>query len=127
MPSLEKIFSEILELDRVERELLFFRLVHLSGTDLGPGRSMSEWLPRSCPPEHPLIVSTPGICGGAARMIRTRIPVWTLERLRQLGVSESDILGSYPSLQAADLVQAWSYVSHNKDEIETSIRENEED
>jgi uncharacterized protein (DUF433 family) len=73
----------------------------------------------------PLIVSTPGVCGGAARIIRTRIPVWTLERMRQLGVSESDILRSYPTLKAVDLVQAWSYVELHRAEIEEQIRENE--
>lgn len=73
------------------------------------------------------IVSTPGVCGGVARIIRTRIPVWTLERMRQLGVSESEILRSYPTLRAVDLVQAWSYVEIHRDEIERQIRENEED
>ena len=73
----------------------------------------------------PVIVSTPGVCGGAARIVRTRIPVWTLERLRQLGVSEAEILRSYPSLKAVDLVQAWAYADGNRDEIERQIRENE--
>jgi uncharacterized protein (DUF433 family) len=74
----------------------------------------------------PSIVTTPGVCGGAPRIIRTRIPVWTLERMRQLGVSEADILRSYPSLRAIDLVQAWSYVAAYREEIERQIRENEE-
>lgn len=74
-----------------------------------------------------LIVSTPDVCGGVARIIRTRIPVWTLERMRQLGVSEADILKSYPSLRAVDLVQAWAYVDTHREEIEKQIRENEED
>jgi len=73
------------------------------------------------------IVSTPGVCGGVPRIIRTRIPVWTLERMRQLGVSESEILRSFPTLRAVDLVQAWSYVDLHRDEIEQQIRENEED
>lgn len=47
--------------------------------------------------------------------------------MRQLGVSEIDILRSFPSLRAVDLVQAWSYVARNRDEIEKSIRENEEE
>jgi uncharacterized protein (DUF433 family) len=75
----------------------------------------------------PIVVSTPDVCGGSARIIRTRIPVWTLERMRELGVSEAEILRSYPSLRAVDLVQAWAYVEANRSEIAREIRENEED
>src|SRR5687768_1385489 len=39
----------------------------------------------------PIVVATPGVCGGSARIIRTRIPVWTLAKMRELGVSEVDI------------------------------------
>jgi uncharacterized protein (DUF433 family) len=76
--------------------------------------------------EYPSIVSTPSVCGGAARLIRTRIPVWTLERMRQLGVSEVDVLRSYPTLRAADLVQVWSYADRHRAEIDRVIQENEE-
>ncbi len=75
----------------------------------------------------PIIVATPDVCGGSARIIRTRIPVWTLARTRELGVSEADILLSYPSLRAVDLVQAWAYVEANRSEIAREIRENEEE
>jgi uncharacterized protein (DUF433 family) len=74
-----------------------------------------------------LVVSTPDVCGGAARIIRTRIPVWTLEHMRQLGVSEADILKNFPTLRAVDLVQAWAYVNTHRQEIEDQIRQNEED
>lgn len=76
--------------------------------------------------DHPLVVASPGVCGGSARLIRTRVPIWTLERMRQAGVSEAEILRSFPNLCAADLVQAWSYVSCHREEIERDIRENEE-
>lgn len=78
-------------------------------------------------PWFPNIVATPGVCGGVARIIRTRIPVWLLERMRQLAVSETEILRSYPTLCAVDLVQAWSYVDSHREEIERQIRENEEE
>lgn len=58
-------------------------------------------------------------------MIRTRIPVWTLERMRQLGVPDAEILRNYPTLRAADLVQAWAYAAARPEEIGLSIRENE--
>jgi uncharacterized protein (DUF433 family) len=50
------------------------------------------------------------ICGGSATIVRTRIPVWTLEQARRLGTSEAEILRSYPSLRAGDLASAWAYV-----------------
>lgn len=72
------------------------------------------------------IESTPGVCGGDPCIIRTRIPVWLLERARQLGTSEADLLRAYPTLRAQDLVNAWAYVGAHRDEIEQQIRENEE-
>lgn len=77
--------------------------------------------------ESPSIVATPGVCGGAARLIRTRISVWAIERMRQLGVSEIDILRSYPNLRAIDLVEALDYAARHQNEIEKEILENEVD
>ena len=57
------------------------------------------------------IESTPGVCGGDPRIAGTRIPVWTLEQYRRLGMTEAQILASYPGLRAADLVNAWAYVA----------------
>ncbi len=73
----------------------------------------------------PGIDHTPGVVGGEARVVRTRIPVWTLVRLRQLGASEAELLQSYPSLRAADLAQAWSYDRAHHSEVEEAIAENE--
>jgi uncharacterized protein (DUF433 family) len=72
------------------------------------------------------IEKRPGVCGGDACVVRTRIPVSTLERYRQLGWTEAQILDSFPMLRAADLVNAWAYVDAHPDEIERAIRENEE-
>jgi uncharacterized protein (DUF433 family) len=36
------------------------------------------------------------------------------------------LLRDYPGLRAADLVNAWTYVTMHRTEIETQIRENEE-
>ncbi|MGI8909110.1 MAG: DUF433 domain-containing protein [Rubrobacteraceae bacterium] len=74
----------------------------------------------------PGIESTPGVCGGDARIVRTRIPVWVLEQAKRLGVTEADLLRSYPTLRAEDLVHAWAYVRVHREEIEREIRENEE-
>ena len=72
------------------------------------------------------IESTPGVCGGDSCVAGTRIPVWTLEQYRRLGLSEARILDAFPSLRAADLVNVWSYVADHPDEVERQIRENEE-
>ena len=73
----------------------------------------------------PGIESRPGVCGGEACVVRTRIPVWVLEQARRLGSSEADLLANYPTLRAADLVQAWAYAHANQDEIEAAIRKND--
>ncbi len=73
----------------------------------------------------PGIERTPGVCGGSACIVRTRIPVWVLEGYRRLGWSEAKLLESYPALRAADLVHAWAYVDANRLEIEEEIRRNE--
>ena len=67
----------------------------------------------------------PGVCGGDACIAATRIPIWLLEQMRRLGVSEADILYSYPTLRAEDLVNAWAYVNVNSAEIDRAIAEQE--
>jgi uncharacterized protein (DUF433 family) len=117
MSQVAEVIDKIEKLDSVDREQVLHRLSERFPPM--PARSISEL--------YPNIVSTPGVCGGVARIIRTRIPVWTLERIRQLGVSESEILRSYPTLRAVDLVQAWSYADSHRQEIELQIKENEEE
>jgi uncharacterized protein (DUF433 family) len=68
------------------------------------------------------IKRTPGVCGNAACIADTRIPVWVLERARQLGMSDADLLESYPTLRAEDLTNAWAYVRLYREEIEEEIR-----
>ena len=74
---------------------------------------------------HTGIESTPGVVGGSACIVRTRIPVWLLEQARRLGSSEADLLIAYPSLRAEDLVNAWAYARTHRDEIDREIEENE--
>jgi uncharacterized protein (DUF433 family) len=73
----------------------------------------------------PAVEKTPGVAGGSACIVRTRIPVWVLEGYRRLGWTESKILASYPTLRAADLVHAWAYVDAHPQEIDEAIRQNE--
>jgi uncharacterized protein (DUF433 family) len=65
------------------------------------------------------------VCGGEACIVRTRVPIWVLEQARRLGVSEEDLLRSYPALRAEDLANAWAYVRSHRPEIDNQIRENE--
>lgn len=49
----------------------------------------------------PGIEKTPGVAGGAACVVRTRILVWVLEGYRRLGWSEAHLLENYPTLRAS--------------------------
>jgi uncharacterized protein (DUF433 family) len=124
MPGLADIAEQIDKLDPVEREQLLARLLPLS-EHLFLRWSSSQKAFR--PTRYPGIVRTPGVCGGSARFIRTRIPIWSVVRLQQLGASDIDILRSYPSLRAVDLAEAWAFADDHREEIERDIRENEEE
>jgi len=73
---------------------------------------------------HPGIDSQAHICGGSARIIRTRIPVWLLEALRRDGRSEAELLADYPSLTAEDLANAWHYARSEREEMDREIAAN---
>ena len=118
----QALLSQFVRLEPNEREEF---LLGLSEADWSRPQ-VNQWFRTYPLVPHASIVKTPGVCGGAARLIRTRIPVWTLARMRQLGISEPDILSSFPTLRAVDLVEAWSYVAANSEEIERAIRDNEE-
>ena len=72
------------------------------------------------------IEKPPGVCGGDARVVNTRIPVWVLIQARNLGNTEVELLVNYPSMTAADLTHVWDYAADHLDEINQAIRENEE-
>ena len=85
-----------------------------------------QWIVRDLGDAFPGIDTQPGVAGGEPCIVRTRIPVWVLEQARRLGVTEADLLRSYPSLRAEDLANAWGYVRSHRDEIDRQIRENED-
>ena len=84
-----------------------------------------QWVVRDLGDAFPGVESTPDVCGGDARIVRTRMPVWVLIQARHLGTSEADLLRSFPTLRAEDLANAWAYYRSHPDEIELQIRENE--
>jgi uncharacterized protein (DUF433 family) len=92
----------------------------------GEKAELLQWIARDLGDAFPGIDSTPDVCGGEPRIVRTRIPVWILIQAKRLGTSEADLLRSYPSLRAEDLSNAWAYYRSHKEEIEKQIQENEE-
>jgi uncharacterized protein (DUF433 family) len=84
-----------------------------------------QWIARDLGDAFPGIKSNPGVAGGEACIVRTRIPVWLLIQARRLGSSEADLLRAYPTLRAEDLANAWAYARLHADEIERQIVENE--
>lgn len=85
-----------------------------------------QWIVRDLGDAFPGIDVHPDVAGGAACIVRTRIPVWLLEQARRLGTSEADLLRAYPSLRAEDLANAWAYARVHTDELNQFIAENEE-
>ncbi len=71
------------------------------------------------------IEKTPGVMGGDACIRQTRIPVWLLVSLRQQGASEAYLLEDYPTLTAADLVNAWLYAATYPEEMMAAIARQE--
>lgn len=97
----------------------------LSEMTRGEKAQLLQWAVRDLGDAFPGIESTAGVCGGAPCVVRTRIPVWLLEPARRLGTREADLLGSYPTLRAEDLANAWAYVRSHRAEIDPQIEENE--
>ena len=113
MPVADELVARVSQLPPDELEDLIARIGRPYGANGSPAQS--------------LIVRTPGVCGGSARIIRTRIPVWVLEQFRRLGTSEADILKAYTSIRAIDLVASWQYADSHVTEMDREISENEED
>jgi len=84
-----------------------------------------RWVVQDLGDAFPGIDSQPGVSGGEACIVRTRVPVWVLVQARHLGTTEADLLRSYPTLRAEDLSNAWSYYRSHREEIDQQIRANE--
>ena len=104
--SLKDLEAELAMLSKAERAQLLQRFA-LDFANVWPG-----------------VEKNAGIAGGAACIVRTRIPIWTLESYRRQGWSEARILSNFPSLRAADLVIAWAYSDANKAETDRAIETN---
>jgi uncharacterized protein (DUF433 family) len=102
---LRDLEPQVAQLSRAEKE----ELLQILARDIG-----NAW---------PGIEKTPDVSGGDACIVRTRIPAWVLESYRRLQWSEARILENFPTLRAADLVNAWAYASTHAGEIQQAIRE----
>ncbi len=91
----------------------------------GEKAQLLQWVAQDLGDSYPGVESTLSICGGSATIVRTRIPIWVLEQARRHGMSEAELLRSYPTLRAEDLANAWAYVRSHRDEIEHEIVDNE--
>jgi uncharacterized protein (DUF433 family) len=83
-----------------------------------------QWIVQDLGDTFPGIETNPGVAGGAACIVRTRIPVWLLEQARTAGATDAALLQAYPSLNAEDLANAWAYVRMHSDEIAQHTAEN---
>lgn len=84
-----------------------------------------QWMVSELSGVFPGIEKTPGVCGGDARITRTRIPVWSLVSSQKSGMSDQELLSQYSTLTADDLRNAWNYYRANREEVENQIQENE--
>jgi uncharacterized protein (DUF433 family) len=74
-----------------------------------------------------LIEKTPGVVGGRPRIAGSRIAVDHIAMLWRRGYSAEDIVSSvYEHLDLAGVHAALAYYFANRDEIDRSIREEEE-
>lgn len=72
-----------------------------------------------------LIVRTPRVCGGEARIDGTRITVRSIELLRRQGKWVNDIRDVYPWLSVDQVEAALTYADHHSREIDDAILANE--
>ena len=112
-----------------KEELLFLVRQFVDGglEAVGLVRSQRKSSGRDSVRGYPTIEKTTGVCGGAARISGTRIPVWQLVAAREAGASEGQLLLDFPRLEARNLVDAWAYAADHPEEIRAQIHANEVD
>ena len=97
----------------------------LSKMTPGEKAQLLQRVARESKDAYPGIDTTVGVCGGEAVIVRTRIPVWVLERPGGLDRLRPTCLRLYLGLRAEDLTNVWAYVRAHPDEIDRQIRDNE--
>jgi uncharacterized protein (DUF433 family) len=72
-----------------------------------------------------LIVQTPEVCGGRARIAGTGVTVRRIVGWYKLGLSPEEIVREIPHLTLAQVYAALAYYHANREEIEQDIAEEE--
>lgn len=67
------------------------------------------------------IQKTEGVCGGHARIRKTRIAVWTIISFQNQGADEEELLRNFPVLTPFDLMAARIYYQTHTTEIDRII------
>src|ERR1022692_1224030 len=73
-----------------------------------------------------IIETTPGICGGRARLAGTRVPVHRIARYHRLGYAPEEMLGLLNSLSLFQIYAALAYALANPNEIHESLLEEDD-
>lgn len=76
------------------------------------------------PSEEPLIVRTPGVCGGDPCFGAHRIPVWLVVEGWQMGWTDDEVLAAHPALRPEHLAAARTYYREHREEIDRLIADN---
>jgi uncharacterized protein (DUF433 family) len=71
--------------------------------------------------EYPHVVRRPGVVGGRPRIEGTRIPVWQIGNLWNLGETAAELLEAYTRLTPAALHSALAYYFDHRDEIDAEV------
>lgn len=129
MRSLDELQREIESLPR-EMQLSIADRIRDSGENVIPHRTWDpgreDFDDQLDSGIKPVIDKTRGICGGCARIVSARIPIWAIEQLRRSGMPNDEILATYSKLTPQDLLHARTYTALHPDEIDRDIREHEE-
>lgn len=74
---------------------------------------------------YPHVTKTPGVCGGKARIDRTRIRVNNVAFLHKGGANDDKVREVYPDLTPAQIHAALAYYYDNREEIDAELAADE--
>ena len=80
-----------------------------------------ETSPRTGQERMTVIRKTPGVCGAAACIGDSGVPVWTIVTMSEAGTGVAEILAAYPRLTPADCAAALNYALMHRAEIDADI------
>lgn len=82
---------------------------------------MSATIPAAVEKQH--VTRTPGVCGGKPCVAGTRIRVWDVVELTELGKAPDDIIAMFPHITIADVYAALAYYHDHREEIDQQVAE----